>query len=87
MFRELVPQALDKLKEIIQIQQVHDGEFIASKINAQNNKLLSPREATLNNLLGYEQNLTQRSNDAEHELERMQRLRFGDEVPPPTVRI
>jgi hypothetical protein len=87
LFRELVPQALDKLKNIIQIQQVHDGEFIASKISAQNNKLLIPGEATLDRLLGYEQKLTKRLSDAGHELERRQRLRLGDEVPPPTVRI
>jgi hypothetical protein len=66
---------------------VYHGKYAAFKLEATKNALELPQEAVLNRLTRYENHLLLNMYRAEHQLERMQRLRRGEEVPPPAVRV
>lgn len=85
--RSFLLSGLDSLKETIEQAQVRHGQYIYSKVTAQCDAVLVPQEAVLNRLTRYENHLLRNLYRAEHELERMQRLRFGDEVAPPSARV
>jgi hypothetical protein len=85
--RPLLLSALDALKETIREKELHHGEYLVRRVAAQCNALQIPHEAELNHLTRYENQLLRNIYRAEHELERMQRLRRGEKVPPPTARV
>jgi len=85
--RVILLSALKSLRVAIERAQVAHAEHIASKVTAQADALLVPGEATLNRLMQYEAHLLRNIYRAEHALERAQRLRLGDDVPPPSARV
>jgi hypothetical protein len=85
--RNLLLNGLEPLKNTIRREIIHHGEYLPRRVKAKRNALLVPQEAVLNRLMRYENNLLQNMYRAQHELERMQRLRRGDEVPPPSARV
>jgi len=85
--RSFLLLGLDSLKGTIEEAQVRHGQYIYSKVTAQCDAALVPQEAVLNRLTRYENHLLRNLYRAEHELERMQRFRLGDEVAPPSARV
>ncbi|MGA8151160.1 MAG: hypothetical protein WB952_09435 [Terriglobales bacterium] len=67
--------------------EVYQGEFTISKVEAGRKALLVLPEAAANRFMRYENHLLTKLNNAENSLERKQRLRRGEEVPPPPARI
>ena len=57
------------------------------RAEAQRNALLIPQVAVLDRLLRYESHLLRNIERDENALERMQRLRRSEKVPPPPARI
>jgi hypothetical protein len=85
--RMLLGSAANSLKEFIQEQQVYYFQQRIKGESSQLNTLMVLPEASLNRFTGYEDHLLKKITNAEHELERMQRLRMGHKVPPPSARI
>ena len=80
-------EVLDSLKRTIQNEQVYHGQHMMRRAEGQRNGLLVPQEAELNRLMRYEDHLSRHRDRDELALERMQRMRRGEKVPPPTARI
>jgi hypothetical protein len=78
---------LDCLKETMRREQLHHAEFLIRRAEAQRNALLVPQEALLNRTTRCENHLLGKIECDENALERMQRLRHGEKVPPPSVRV
>jgi hypothetical protein len=85
--RDLMLKTFDQLKQAIQQQQLYHGENLMRRTGAERNTLLVPQETQLNRLIKYENHLARKIDSDEYALERMQRLRRGEKVPPPTARI
>jgi len=85
--REVLLNALAYLKNKIREEAAYHGQYTFSKVEATKAALRVPQEAVLNRLMRYENHLQNKMNNALHNLERMQRLRRGNEVPPPTARV
>jgi hypothetical protein len=78
---------LDSLKEAIRREQFHHAEYLIRRAEAQRNALLLPQEALLNRTTRGENHLLRNIEKDENALERMQRLRRGEKVPPPSARV
>ncbi len=85
--RDLLLEGLNPLKRAIEQAQLDHGEHVVSKVAAQGNAFLVPQDAVLDRFNRYEDHLMRIYYPALHELERMQRLRLGDKVPPPSARM
>lgn len=84
--RDLLLGILNSVKQVFQEQQLRHGEHMIRRAEAERNALLVPQEAELNRLMRYEKHLSGLYDRDELALERMQRLRRGEEVPPPPAR-
>jgi hypothetical protein len=85
--REFLQNVLDSLKQVIQEQQVYHGQNMIRRAEAQRNALLVAQEALLNRITRCESHLLRIIERDENALERMQRLRHGEKVPPPSARV
>jgi hypothetical protein len=85
--RAMLLSSLEGLKSAIRAEQFRHLEYLTRRAAAQRNALGVPQEAVLDRLMRYENQLLRNIYRAEHELERMQRLRRGEEVPPPSARV
>ncbi len=85
--RDLLLNSLESLKNTIRQEILYHGEYLPRRVEAKRNSLHVPQEAVLNRLMRYENHLMNNMYRAQHNLERMQRLRRGEEVPPPAVRV
>jgi hypothetical protein len=84
--REFLLDNLNSVKQIFQEQQLRHGEHMMRRVGAERNALLVPQEADLARLIRYEDHIVRKSDRDELALERMQRFRRGEEVPPPSAR-
>lgn len=85
--RDLLLNGVECLKNTIRQEILYHGEYLPRRLKAKRNALQVPQEAVLNRFMRYENHLLQNMYRAQHELERMQRLRRGDVVPPPSARV
>jgi hypothetical protein len=85
--RDLLIQALDVMKTAISLEELHHAQHLGRRSLAKRNICLLPQEADLNRLMRYENHLSRNIDRDENALERMQRLRRGEKVPPPTARM
>ena len=85
--RVLLVQVLGALKMAIEGQQLYHGQHMMRRAEGQRNALLVPQEADLNRFMRYEDHLSRHHDRDELALQRMQRLRQGERVPPPTARV
>ena len=86
VMRELLLNVLDTLKQVIQGQQLYHSQNMIRRAEAQRNALLIPTEAVLNRIVRCENHILRNIDKDENALERMQRRRLGEMVPPPTAR-
>jgi len=84
--RDLLLNNLECLKRTISHEIVYHGQYAALKAEAKKNALHVPQEAVFNRFTRYENHCVNKMTEAENKLERMQRLRRGDEVFPPSAR-
>jgi hypothetical protein len=87
MVRDLLLSRLECLKKRICEETVYHGEYPPRKIEAIRNALQVPQDAVLDRLMRYENHLDKKMMNALQHLERLQRLRRGEEVPPPSARV
>jgi hypothetical protein len=85
--RAMMQSGLEGLKNAIHQVQLHHFEHLIRRVSAQSAAAQVPQEAVLDRLMRYENQLLRNIYRAEHELERMQRLRLGEKVPPPSARV
>jgi hypothetical protein len=85
--RDLLLQVLQALKRAIQREQLYHSQHMMRRAEGQRNSLLVPQEADLNRFMRYENHLSSLQERHELALERRQRMRRGEKVPPPTARI
>ena len=84
--RDLLLNSLECLKKAIVQEICYHGQYPPLKLEAKRNALRVPQEAVLNRFTRYENHCVNKMTEAENKLERMQRLRRGDEVFPPSAR-
>ncbi|MGA7380542.1 MAG: hypothetical protein WBX03_06795 [Terriglobales bacterium] len=84
--RDLLLNGVECLKRTIVQEIVYHGQYPVLKVEAKKNALHVPQEAVLNRFTRYEKHCVDKMTEAENKLERMQRLRRGDEVFPPSAR-
>ena len=84
--RALLLGVLDSLKTFIEGERFYHGQQMVQRSEGQRNALLVPQEADLDRLMRYEKHLSGQYDRDELALERMQRLRRGEKVPPPPAR-
>jgi hypothetical protein len=84
--RALLLGVLDSLKTFIEGERFYHGQQMVQRSEGQRNALLVPQEAELNRLMRCETHLSRQYDRDELALERMQRLRRGETVPPPPAR-
>jgi hypothetical protein len=77
---------LNSLKTFIKSERFYHGQQMVQRSEGQRNALLVPQEAELDRLMRYEKHLSCQYDRDELALERMQRLRRGEYVPPPPAR-
>lgn len=85
MTRELLLNLLSTLNHRIGEEQVFHGQHLVRRTEAQRDALLVPQTAVLDRLLRYETHILRNIDRDENALERMQRLRRGEKVPPPSA--
>jgi len=85
--RDVLLSMLDQLKDCVLLEIMRHGRQVVSVMEAKKNTFQVPQEAVLNRQTRYENHLMRNVYRALHELERLQRIRFGDEVLPPTARV
>jgi hypothetical protein len=81
----LLLNGLSRLKDAIIQEEVYHLDYIPLNVTAKSNALQVPQEAVLNRLTRYENHLLRHLYRAQHELERMKRIRLGDKVAPPSA--
>jgi hypothetical protein len=84
--RALLLGVLDSLKTFIESERFYHGQQMVQRSEGQRNALLVPQEAELDRLMRYDKHLSSQYDRDELALERMQRLRRGEDVPPPPAR-
>jgi hypothetical protein len=84
--RDLLLDRLESLKRTICQQIGYHGQYPVLKLEAKKNALHVPQEAVLNRFMRYENHCVDNMTAAANRLERMQRLRRGDAVCPPSPR-
>jgi len=77
---------LDSLKTFIEGERSYHGQQMVQRSEGQRNALLVPQEAELDRLMRYDKHISSQYDRDELALERMQRLRRGEKVPPPPAR-
>jgi hypothetical protein len=87
VLRDLLLQVLGGLKRTIQSEQLYHGQHMMRGAEGRRNSLLVLQEADLNRFMRYEDHLSRHYDRHELALERMQRMRRGEKVPPPTARV
>jgi hypothetical protein len=85
--RALLEGGIEPLREAIREEQLLHGEFLVVRVAAVRDALLVPQDAALDRFIRYERHLLRKRSNAELALERMQRRRNGEKVPPPTARV
>jgi hypothetical protein len=85
--RDLLLNGLDVIKQAISLEKLHHTEHLGRRSLAIQDACLVPQEAELNRLMRCEDHLLRHHDRHELALERMQRLRRGEKVPPPTARV
>jgi hypothetical protein len=84
--RALLLGVLDSLKTFIECERFYHGQQMVQRSEGQRNALLVPQEAELDRLMRYDKHISSQYDRDELALERMQRLRRGEDVPPPPAR-
>ena len=84
--RALLLGVLDSLKTFIEGERFYHGQQMVQRSEGQRNALLVPQEAELDRLMRYDKHISSQYDRDELALERMQRLRRGEKVPPPPAR-
>jgi hypothetical protein len=84
---DLLLDGLDVIKQAIGLEKLHHTEHVGRRSLAIRDACLVVQEADLNRLTRYEDHLLRHRDRDELALERMQRLRRGEKVPPPTARV
>jgi hypothetical protein len=84
--RAYLLEVLNSLKTLIEGERFYHGQQMVQRSEGQRNALLVPHEAELDRLMRYEKHLSSQYDRDELALERMQRLRRGEDVPPPPAR-
>ena len=84
--RALLAGGLERLRTAIREEQLRHSEFLLLRVAAERDALLVPKDAALDRFMRYDNHLLRKRSNAELALERMQRLRRGEEVPPPPAR-
>jgi len=84
---DLLLSGLQSLKAVILREILHHGDYLPQRVEAKRKALQVPQEGVLNRLMRYERHLLNNMTNTENQLERLQRLRRGDEVPPPSARV
>ena len=85
--RNMLQSTLDSLKEAIRAVQARHSDRVVQRAVAEYRAAQVPQEAVLDRHARYEKQLLNNLYRAEYALERMQRLRRGEKVPPPTARV
>ncbi len=85
--RKALKRAVKLLKEFLWDQRMYHFEARLNGIAAQCTALRVLPEAGVNRFSRYENHLTRKILNLLHELERMQRLRRGEKLPPPSARV
>jgi|HubBroStandDraft_4_1064222.scaffolds.fasta_scaffold236914_1 hypothetical protein len=85
--RNLLLNSVEGVKRAIQREMLYHGQYLPLKTEAKRDAMQVPQEAVINRLMRYETHLINQMTNAQHRLERMQRLRRGDEVPLPGARV
>jgi hypothetical protein len=85
MTRELLLNLLSTLHHRIGEERAFHGQHLVRRAEAQGDALLVPQTAVLDRLLRYETHILRNIDRDENALERMQRLRRGEKVPPPSA--
>jgi hypothetical protein len=80
-------RCLESVKDAIREEQAHHGLQMMRRVESQRDALLIPQDALLDRLMRYESYLLRNIERDENALERMQRLRGGETVPPPPARV
>jgi hypothetical protein len=81
--RQLLLNVLSTLNDQIIEERVFHGQYLIRRAQAQGDALFVPQTAVLDRLLRYETHILRNIDRDENALERMQRLRQGEKVPPP----
>jgi|SRR5579872_1720107 len=81
--REVLLNVLSTLNDQIIEERAFHGQYLIRRAQAQGDALLVPQTAVLDRLLRYETHILRNIDRDENALERMQRLRQGEKVPPP----
>jgi hypothetical protein len=84
--RTTLKRAVKLLKEFLWHQRMYHFQARLDGIAAQSTALRVLPEAGVNRFSRYENHLTRKMLKLSHELERMQKLRRGDKVPPQSAR-
>jgi len=84
--RALLLGVLDSLKTFIEGERFYHGQQMVQRSEGQRNALLVPQEAELDRLMRYDKHISSQYDRDELALERMQRLRRGEDVPAPPAR-
>ena len=78
--------ALRVMKDAIGLEKLYHVQCLGRRSEGKRNACLLPQEADLNRLIRWENHLSRQIERDENALERMQRLRRGEKVPPPNAR-
>jgi hypothetical protein len=84
--RAYLLDVLNTLKTFIEGERFYHGQQMVQRSEGQRNALLVPQEAELDRLMRYDKHISSQYDRDELALERMQRLRRGEKVPPPPAR-
>jgi hypothetical protein len=84
--RAFLLEVLNSLKTFIEGERFYHGQQMVQRSEGQRNALLVPQEAELDRLMRYDKHISSQYDRDELALERMQRLRRGEKVPPPPAR-
>jgi hypothetical protein len=86
-FAHVLLDALALMKQSISLEKLYHLENMGRRSLAIRDACLVPQEGHLNRFMRYEDHLSRHHDRDELALERMQRLRRGENVPPPTPRV
>ena len=85
--RSVLLDWLGVMKNAISQEKLYHIQYLGRRSEGKRNACLLPQEADLNRLMRWENHLSRQIERDENTLERMQRLRRGEKVPPPTARV
>ena len=86
LVRSVLFEALGEMKHAINAEKLYHIQHLGKRSAGKHDACLLPQEADLNRLMRWENHLWRQIEREENALERMQRLRRGEKVPPPTAR-